>query len=157
MQVAIDTSVLPNLPNARIAILQSKWYRAEVDAMVEACVKVLASKQITDVQRHILPGSLELPLAAKSICLSRHRPDAIICFGAILQGETKHFDMVMDMCTRGLSDVMLECNVPIIVEVLPITHLDQLRARAKDDEFNKGIEAAAAAIEIIDWRAKLNA
>ena len=157
MQVKLDSSSLPKISGARIAILQAKWYREQIDKMVEKCLALLAGTGCLIPERHILPGSLELPLAAQA--LLRKAPgnkqyDAIICFGAIMKGETYHFDMIMDECIRGLGQVMLEEATPIIVEVIPVTSVKQLAARSEDNEFNKGIEAALAAAEIIAWRRK---
>ena len=158
MQVELDPKSAPAIPGARVAILQAKWYREPIDKMVEKCVSILKQAQCPAPEHHILPGSLELPLAARY--LIRNAPkespyDAIICFGAIMKGETYHFDMIMNECTRGLGEVMLSEDVPIIVEVIPVSNVDQLIARSKDDQFNKGIEAALATAEIIDWRRRV--
>jgi len=158
MQVELDPKSIPAIPGARVAILQAKWYREPIDKMVDMCVKLLKSAQCADPDRHILPGSLELPLAAQA--LIRNAPkdapyDAIICFGAIMKGETYHFDLIMNECARSLGQVMLTEDVPIIVEVIPVSNIEQLVARSKDDAFNKGIEAALATAEIISWRRKV--
>ena len=158
MQVELDPNSVPPIPGARIAILQAKWYREQIDKMVEKCVSILGDAGCPKPEHHILPGSLELPLAAQALIrnASKQEPyDALICFGAIMKGETYHFDMIMDECMRGLGQVMLAEGVPIIVEVIPVTSVDQLVARSRDDEFNKGIEAALAVAEIIDWRRKV--
>ena len=73
----------------------------------------------------------------------------------VLKGDTFHFEMIIDECVRGLGEVSRAARVPIINEILPVTELAQAQARAAADEFNKGIEAAAAAIEIIHWRRRL--
>ncbi len=119
--------------------------------MVQKTVDLLVVADCPKPEVHILPGSLELPLAAQSL-MRKEKYDAIICFGAIMQGETKHFDMIMNMCADGFNKVMLEESVPIIMEVLPVTDIKQLEARSQDDAFNKGVEAAIATAEIIDWR-----
>lgn len=155
MKIEHGTHDIPAIPGARIAILQSKWYREHVDNMVRACVEMLARAQVLPPEVHIVPGSLELPLAAQTLIRSAPKGeqyDALICLGAIMQGETKHFDMIMNECARGLGTVMLAEDTPIIVEVLPVTTLQQLVARSGNDQYNKGIEAAIAAAEIIRWR-----
>ena len=123
--------------------------------MVDKCLAILKEADCPEPERHILPGSLELPLAAQALLRAapkEHPYDALICFGAIMKGETYHFEMIMDECIRGLGQVMLSEGVPIIMEVIPVTSVDQLAARSKDDAFNKGIEAALATAEIIHWR-----
>ncbi len=81
--------------------------------------------------------------------------DALICFGVILKGETFHFEMITSECMRGLGDVMQKYRRPVVVEVLPVLKIEHALERAGDDEFNKGYEAAAAAIEMIHWRRSL--
>lgn len=158
MQVELDPNAIKRIPGARIAILQAKWYREHLDKMVGKCVELLRVAECQEPELHILPGSLELPLAAQTLMRSapKERPyDAVICFGAIMKGETYHFDMIMDMCSRGFTKVMLSEGIPIIMEVLPVSSMDQLVARSQDNSFNKGIEAALAAAEIIDWRRRV--
>jgi 6,7-dimethyl-8-ribityllumazine synthase len=155
VQVELDKTDIPAIPGARIAILQAKWYRAQVDQMVDMCRGLLAKAGAAEPEHHILPGSLELPLAAQALIRGRAGDtplDAVICFGAIMKGDTYHFEMISNECIRGLGEVMLSEGVPIIVEVIPVTTVEQLVARSQDDRFNKGIEAALAAAEIIEWR-----
>ena len=168
MQQAIDVAALPNVPHANVVILRSKWYAEIVDSLHAKCVATLAAKQVKNVATHVLPGSFEFPIAAETLMRraypngpwhaphrSYSRPSAIICLGVVLKGDTYHFEMIVDECVRGLGSVSRKYGVPIINEVLPVTDIAQAEARAADDEFNKGIEAAAAAIEIIHWRGKL--
>ncbi|MCR4314330.1 MAG: 6,7-dimethyl-8-ribityllumazine synthase [Candidatus Uhrbacteria bacterium] len=156
MQVELDPSVMPKIPGAKVAILQAKWYREPIDKMVKKTVDLLVAAECPKPEVHILPGSLELPLAAQALMrkgVKDGKPyDAIICFGGIMKGETYHFDMIMNMCAEGFTKVMLEEGTPIIMEVLPIANTQQLEARSKDDAFNKGVEAAIATAETIDWR-----
>jgi 6,7-dimethyl-8-ribityllumazine synthase len=73
-----------------------------------------------------------------------------------MKGETLHFDMIVDECTRGLGQVMLQYDTPIILEVIPIMNIEQLQERCGDNDFNKGIEAALATADMIAWRRKIN-
>lgn len=155
MQVAIDTTHLPHLNAARVVMLQSKWYSEHVDRMVAACRTVLEQQSISHIEHYVVSGSLELPITSQWIAQRSPKPDAIICFGAIMKGETMHFEMIVDECIRGLGSVMLKYDVPILVEVLPILNLEQLIARSGDNKLNKGIEAAVAAIETIALRRQL--
>jgi 6,7-dimethyl-8-ribityllumazine synthase len=153
MQVELDPTSMPKIPGAKVAILQAKWYREPLDRMVQKTVDLLVTADCPKPEVHILPGSLELPLAAQAL-MRKETYDAIICFGAIMQGETKHFDMIMNMCGEAFNKVMLEEGVPIIMEVIPVDNVEQLDARSQDNAFNKGVEAAMATAEIIDWRRK---
>jgi len=152
MKTAHNTKGIPSIPGARIAILQSKWYREYTDRMVERCVDLLVKAGAGKPEVHIMPGSLEIPIGCKTLAQKKPGYDALICIGAVLKGETYHFEMVMNECIRGIGSTSLEHNIPIIVEVLPCTSMEQLIKRSGPDEFNKGIEAATAAAEIIAWR-----
>ncbi len=154
-QVQLDPNAMPLIPGAKVAILQARWYREYIDSMVAKCKSLLMEAQCPEPEFHLLPGSFELPLAAQT--LIRNAPvdkpyDAIICFGGLMKGETYHFEMIANECSRGFGQVMLTEGVPIIMEVIPATNVQQLEARSRDDAFNKGIEAALATAEIITWR-----
>ena len=157
MQTIYSTSGTPKIPNSKVAILQAKWYKEITDNLVKRCIDVLKASDCPEPEVHIIPGALELPLAAQTLIKSSSdKYDAIICVGAIMKGETLHFDMIVDECMRGLGQVMLNHDVPIIVEVIPILSIEQLKARCGDDDYNKGIEAGMAAAEIISWRKMIN-
>jgi hypothetical protein len=94
MKTVVDTSGLPAIDRpGRICILQSKWYPELVQSMTEACQQVLGQAGYTDIHTHTLPGSLEIPLAARDLLAQdvEQQIDAIICFGVIIKGDTLHF------------------------------------------------------------------
>ncbi len=155
MQQAIDIVALPRIDGAVVAILRSKWYADIVGSLHAKCVRVLTAKGVDGIGTHTLPGSFEFPFAAGELVRAKPNLDAIVCLGVVLKGDTYHFEMIVDECVRGLGEISRAARVPIINEVLPVTDIAQAQARAADDEFNKGIEAAAAAIEIIHWRRQL--
>ena len=155
MQQAIDVNALPTVKGARVAILRSKWYADIVASLASKCRSVLAAKGMAHIEEHILPGCFEFPYAANELARTKAL-DAIICLGVVLKGDTFHFEMIVDECVRGLGEVSRTARIPIINEILPVAELAQAQARAGPDEFNKGIEAAAAAIEIIHWRRSLS-
>jgi len=160
VKTTTDLSALPKVDNpGRIAILKSKWYPHLVDSLSNACEAALRRHGYGRIEVHRLPGSLELPLAAADLLAldGNQEIDALICFGVILKGETLHFEMIANECIRGLGEVMQRYRRPVIVEVLPVLKIEHAEARAGDDEFNKGLEAAAAAIEMIHWRRRLGA
>ena len=160
MNTSVDLSHLPTIDTpGRIAILKSKWYPEFVESMAGACEEILRGHGYTDIEQHTLPGSLEIPLAARDLLVldSGNRIDAIICFGVIVKGDTLHFEMISEACMSGLARVMEEFRRPVIVEVLPVFDIKQAEERAGDDEFNKGIEAAVAAIEMVAWRRSVSA
>jgi 6,7-dimethyl-8-ribityllumazine synthase len=159
-KTVVDSSALPRISSpGRIAILQSKWYPEIVGNLSATCERVLREIGYERIEVHTLPGCLELPLAAADLLATDRSGDldAVICFGVILKGETLHFEMISEECIRGLGAVSRQYRRPVIVEVLPVLDIGHARARAADDEFNKGYEAAAAAVEMIHWRRSVDA
>ncbi len=151
----VDLSKLPAVASpGRIAVLCSKWYPEIVESMSAVCERVLRTAGYQRVDVHTLPGCLELPLAAADLLASDLAGDldAVICFGVIVKGETLHFEMISSECMRGLGAVGRAYRRPVVVEVLPVLDIEDARARSGDDEYNKGYEAAAAALEMIAWR-----
>ena len=138
-------------------ILKSKWYPDLVNNLSSTCTEVLKNAGYTEIEEHVLPGSLEIPLAARDVLSEdvAQKIDAVICFGVIVKGETLHFELISQESMRGLGSVMHEFRRPIIVEILPVFDIDQAERRSADDEFNKGIEAAFAALEMVSWRRQL--
>jgi 6,7-dimethyl-8-ribityllumazine synthase len=96
-----------------------------------------------------VPGAFEIPLVAKRLGESGEF-DAVICMGAVIRGDTPHFDFVAGECAAGISRVALDTGVPIAFGVLTTDDLDQALARAGGTEGNKGAEAAATAVEMVD-------
>jgi 6,7-dimethyl-8-ribityllumazine synthase len=130
----------------------SKWYREYSDAMVKKCCEVLSAAGFQQPEVHVVPGCLEIPLAARWLVQRDPSIEAVIVFGVILKGDTYHFEIVKDLCMSGLERVMFECDIPVINEILPVDTIDYVVARCGDNDKNKGFEAGIAAAEIIDWR-----
>ncbi len=143
--------LLPKIPKAQVAIVQSKWHREYSDKMVEKCLEVLTQAGAPEPERHLLPGALELPLAARLLLNNNQKLEAVIAFGIIVKGETDHYEVVRDGCTRGLIETSLLFEVPVIIEVLPVLDIKQAADRCGDNEFNKGYEAGRCAVEMIHW------
>jgi 6,7-dimethyl-8-ribityllumazine synthase len=93
------------------------------------------------------PGAFEIPLAAQRLARSE-RFDAVVCLGAVIRGETPHFDYVAGECARGVQDVALRTGVACIFGVLTTDSLDQALERAGGSHGNKGWDAAVAAMEM---------
>jgi 6,7-dimethyl-8-ribityllumazine synthase len=101
-----------------------------------------------------VPGAFELPQAAKKLC-STGNFDAIVCLGAVIRGETSHFDYICAEASRGVGQVGLEFNVPVLFGVLTTENLEQAVARSGSGSSNKGRETALAAIEMATLYKKL--
>src|SRR5918993_3858940 len=101
-----------------------------------------------------VPGSFEIPVAAKRLALSG-RYDAVVCLGAVIRGATAHFDYVANGAASGISSVALEANLPVIFGVITTETIEQAIERAGTKMGNKGFEAAVSAMEMADLMAKL--
>ena len=101
-----------------------------------------------------MPGSYEIPVAARELALSG-RYDAVICLGAVIRGATAHFDYVAGGAANGISSVALETGIPVIFGVITTETIEQAIERAGTKMGNKGFEAAVSAIEMADLMMKL--
>lgn len=159
METTYNTEDVKNISGARIAILHARWHAEITVNMVMACGEVLHKAGVEDLEVHQVPGALELPYCAQVLVKesrnTKNDLDAIICFGALLKGETLHFEMVSQSCFDGLTRVSLDYDIPVINEVIPCFSISQLKNRSGNDKANKGYEAALAATEIIHWRREL--
>ena len=101
-----------------------------------------------------VPGAFELPQAARKLC-STGNFDAVVCLGAVIRGETSHFDYICAEASRGVGQVGLEFNVPVLFGVLTTENLEQAVARSGSGSSNKGRETTLAAIEMATLYKKL--
>lgn len=147
---AIDESTLPSVKGGVVAILRSKWHAELVDNMSKVCARVLREHGVQTVENHEVPGTLELPLAVKVLAEKRVY-DAFVCLSVVEKGSTAHFDMIVHSTTQALQRVSVEQEVPVINEILAVYDIKDAIARASNDEFNKGIEAAAATLEMVNF------
>jgi 6,7-dimethyl-8-ribityllumazine synthase len=106
-----------------------------------------------DVTVAWVPGAFEIPLAAKTMA-ETGRYDAVVTLGAVIRGDTPHFDYVAGECARGIQEAQLATGVPIVFGVLTTENLDQALERS-DEKDNKGEESARTALEMIDLLGKL--
>ena len=95
-----------------------------------------------------VPGAFELPLAARAFA-STGALDAVVCLGAVIRGETSHYDFVAGQCAAGLQQVQLETGLPVVFGVLTTDNLDQALARSGGDAGDKGAEAILTAVEMV--------
>lgn len=131
----------------KIAIIDTQWNRDLIDMMRDAAIGKLTELGVADDDITIVtvPGAVELPLAAKTLAISQEY-DAIIAFGVVIRGETTHYDFVAGEASRGLGQVALACDVPVMFGVLTTEDRDQAIARAHPDQKNKGAEIADGAL-----------
>jgi|SRR6056297_170388 len=96
-----------------------------------------------------VPGAFEMPLAAKKMAKSK-KYDAVICLGAVIRGATPHFDYVSGEVSKGIANVSLDTEIPVIFGVLTTDTIEQAIERAGTKSGNKGYDAAVSAIEMVD-------
>jgi len=118
-----------------------------LEGTMDALLRHGADAEQIDVAR--VPGSFEIPLAAKRMAVSG-RYDAVICLGAVIRGATPHFDYVSSEVSKGIASVSLDSNVPIAFGVLTTDTVEQAVERAGTKAGNKGFDAALSAIEMVD-------
>ena len=134
----------------RIGIVWSRFNEDIVRELLTACDKQLVELGVAaaDIDVGSVPGALEIPLALQALALARrgfaHRYDALVALGAVVRGETYHFEIVANESARGILDVQLETGVPIANGVLTSNTEEQARVRAAV----KGAEAARVAVEM---------
>jgi 6,7-dimethyl-8-ribityllumazine synthase len=136
--------------DARIAIVAARFNQEIVDELLAGCVRRLedhgVAKERVTVQR--VPGAFELPLAAKWLAQTK-KYSAVICLGAVVRGETPHFDYVAGECARGISDVALSEKLPVIFGVLTTDNEQQAWDRCGGKNGHAGERAVDAALEMI--------
>ncbi len=135
----------------RFAIVTARWNEDITSKLLEAAIETLTTQGALQENIHAVwvPGSFELPMAAQKLVRS-NRYAAVICLGAVIQGETQHHDYINHAVAQGIARVSLESGVPVLFGVLTCDNMDQARDRAGGKAGNKGSEAAVAAIEMVD-------
>jgi 6,7-dimethyl-8-ribityllumazine synthase len=135
---------------SRFAIVISRFNSLISDRLLSGALDALerhgaASDDITVVW---VPGSFEIPSITKKLALSQ-KYDAVICLGALLRGETPHFEYLSSAVTKELGEIGLEAGIPVINGVLTCNTMEQAVDRAGLKTGNKGFDASTAAIEMI--------
>jgi 6,7-dimethyl-8-ribityllumazine synthase len=135
----------------RVAIVASRFNDDVTKLLLDGALHRLAGMGVDPESVPVVwvPGAFEIPLVAKRLAESGER-DAVICLGAVIRGDTPHFDYVAGECAAGIRRVALDTGVPVTFGVLTTDDRDQAYARAGGAEGNKGAEAAATAVEMVD-------
>lgn len=142
--------------NLRVAIVAGRFNETIVKQLVEGAVDCLRRHNVkeSDVSIVWVPGAFEIPATAKRLAASGE-VDAIVCLGAVIRGETPHFDYVAGHASNGIGGVALESGLPITNGVLTTEDVAQAADRAGGKMGNKGFEAALAALEMANLFASL--
>lgn len=141
---------MKKMQDINIAIISSSFREEVADSLEKNCIETLIAKgvQKNNIALFRVPGSLEIPIIAKRLA-KKGTCDAIITFGAIVKGDTYHFEQIANECARLCMQVSYDFEIPVIFEVLAVYDLRDAVNRATRKKENKGIEAALTALEMI--------
>lgn len=131
----------------QLAVITSRFNYEITERLEEGAIQRLTELNISAQHVHV-PGAVEIPLIAKLMAQSK-KYHAIICLGAIIQGETDHYAYVCQQVSYGCQQVMLESSIPVIFGVLTTRNAKQAMDRAGGKAGNKGIEAVDAAVSMV--------
>lgn len=137
--------------DARFGVVVSRFNRFVTERLLEGALDAFR-RHGADMDRVTVawcPGSVEIPLVAKKLAESESY-DAVICLGAVIRGETTHYDLVCSAVASGTSQVSLETGIPIVFGVITTDTVEQALERAGTKSGNKGADAAVAAIEMVN-------
>jgi 6,7-dimethyl-8-ribityllumazine synthase len=145
-----------NARGLRFGLVVSRFNDFITSNLLTGSLDVFSQCGIDEADLKVLkvPGAFELPQAARKLC-STGNFDAVVCLGAVIRGETSHFDYICAEVSRGVGQVGLEFNIPVLFGVLTTENLEQAVARSGSGSSNKGRETALAAIEMATLYKKL--
>ena len=135
------------------AIAVGRFYEDLADRLVQGAAEVFESAGVA-VDVHDVPGAFELPLAAR-YCADSGRYAGVACLGAVIRGETDHYDYVCGQAAAGISRVSLDTGVPCAFGVLTVDNMDQALARAGGGKRHSGEEAARVVLRMAELRRML--
>ena len=136
--------------NVRVAVVAARFNGEITDELLSGCMRRLEELGVdgSRVEIHRVPGAFELPFAAKALART-HRFGSIVCLGCIIRGDTPHFDYVAGEAARGIQQVALDENLPVIFGVLTVNTEEQARQRIGGSHGHYGERAADAAAEMM--------
>jgi 6,7-dimethyl-8-ribityllumazine synthase len=140
----------------KFAIVAGRFNEFISNKLIEGSLDCLLRHEADEknITVYWVPGAYEIPVIAKRLALSRNY-DAIICLGAIIRGATPHFEYVAAEASKGIAQVSLETQIPVIFGIITTDTLEQAIERAGTKAGNKGWDAALAAIEMADLSTKI--
>jgi 6,7-dimethyl-8-ribityllumazine synthase len=143
-------------PQGRFAIVAARFNSTVVDRLVDGALEGLKRHGVADADVDVVrvPGSFEIPVIAQELALSGEYA-AVICLGAIVKGETDHYDYICSAAASGVASAALNSSIPVIFGVLTCHTMEQAMDRAGGKAGNKGLEAALTAVEMANLLKKL--
>jgi 6,7-dimethyl-8-ribityllumazine synthase len=143
-------------PPGRFAVVAARFNAVVVDALVAGALDALRRHGVADDAIDVVrvPGSFEIPLVAQRLASGR-KYAAVVCLGAVIKGDTDHYDHVAAAAAHGIAQAALATGVPVVFGVLTCDTLEQAVNRAGGKAGNKGFEAAVTAVEMVNLLRKL--
>ncbi len=141
----------PDGTGRRVAVVGSRFNETVTTRLLEGAIEALLRHGVPldDIDSFWVPGAWELPVAVRRV-LASERYDGVVAVGAVIRGETPHFDVVAGEAARGLAEASRDFDVPVGLGLLTCDTLAQAEARAGGDHGNKGWDAALAVLETLD-------
>jgi 6,7-dimethyl-8-ribityllumazine synthase len=151
-----NKEVIPSGADFKIGIVVSEWNDSITLNLLEGAKNALLENGVKEqnIIVRFVPGAYELPLGSQFMC-KNETIDGVIAIGAVIQGETKHFDFVCEAATLGIKDVNLKFNTPISFCLLTDNTMQQSIDRSGGKHGNKGIECAIACLKMIALKKSL--
>lgn len=149
---------IANASNMSFGIVWAEWNHSVTNALMLGAKKTLLEHgtKPENIVVKTVPGAFELTLGAQYMA-EFSNVDAIICIGCVIQGDTKHFDFICESVAKGITDLNIKYNKPVIFGVLTVNTQQQAEDRCGGKHGNKGDEAAVTAIKMLDLRNQLKA
>ena len=140
----------PEGEGLRIGVALARFNQGVTDRLLAGALEALTQHGVADdaIDVATVPGAFELPLCAQRLAATG-RYDALVCLGAVVRGETPHFDFVAGEAARGIAEVACRHDVPVAFGLLTTDTMVQALARAGGERGNKGYEAAVTALEMV--------
>jgi 6,7-dimethyl-8-ribityllumazine synthase len=141
----------PQGRGVRVGIACSRFNGAITIRLLDGALDALFECGVarSDVTVLWAPGAFELPLLAQAMATAKEPLDVVIALGAVIRGDTGHYEVVAGECARGVQSVQLSTGVPVVFGVLTTNHVKQALERSQNDETNKGRESAVTALEMV--------
>jgi 6,7-dimethyl-8-ribityllumazine synthase len=143
-------------PSGAFAIVAARFNELVVDKLTAGAISAFKRYGVADANVTVVrvPGSFELPLVAQKLAASK-KYAAVLCLGAVIQGDTDHYDYVCSATTSGIAQASITTGIPVIFGVLTCNTMEQALDRAGGKAGNKGADAALAAIEMVNLLKKI--
>ena len=150
-------TTIPSGKDFNIAIIVAEWNAKITGALYQGVLATLLKHEVKaeNISTHTVPGTFELSGAADMLLSKRKNTDAVICVGCVIQGETKHFDVICEAAAQGITNVGIKHSKPVIFGVLTTDNEQQAIDRAGGKHGNKGDEAAITALKMAEYSQNL--